>query len=81
MDGLDELEQEPLRSTLGAYVTLGRLADENGFVGLAVRCWPEFFTELGGAACGAMSLLTDEMTPCSCEADVNGTVTQLMLQG
>lgn len=81
VDGLDDLEQEPLRKTLGAYVTLGRLADQNGFSGLAVRCWPEFFTELGCAACGAMSLLTDEMTPCSCEADVNGTITGLMLQG
>ena len=81
VDGLDELEQDPLRKTLGAYVTLGRLADENGYSGLAVRCWPEFFTELGGAACGAMSMLTDEMTPCSCEADVNGTITGLMLQG
>jgi L-fucose isomerase-like protein len=81
VDGLAELEQEPLRKTLGAYVTLGRLADENSFNGLAVRCWPEFFTDLGGAACGAMSMLTDEMTPCSCEADVNGTITGLMLQG
>jgi L-fucose isomerase-like protein len=26
-------------------------------------------------------MLTDEMTPCACEADVNGTVTGLMLQG
>ncbi len=25
-------------------------------------------------------MLSDELTPCSCEADVNGTVTQLMLQ-
>jgi L-fucose isomerase-like protein len=75
VDGLAEMEQEPLRKTLGAYVALGRLADENSFNGVAVRCWPEFFTELGCAACGAMSMLTDEMTPCSCEADVNGTVT------
>jgi L-fucose isomerase-like protein len=81
VDGLAELEQEPLRKTLGVYLTLGRLADENGYTGLAVRCWPEFFTELGCAACGALSLLTDELTPCSCEADVNGTVTGLMLQG
>jgi len=35
---------------------------------------------LGCAACGAMSMLSDELMPCSCEADVNGTVTQLMLQ-
>ena len=27
-----------------------------------------------------MSLLTDGLTPCSCEADVNGTITQLILQ-
>ncbi len=78
--GLDALEQPALRKTLGSYLTLRRLAGENGYAGLAVRCWPEFFTELGCAACGAMSLLSDEGTPCSCEADVNGTVTQLILQ-
>ena len=80
VDGLDALDQPALRGTLGAYVTLKRLAQENDLSGLAIRCWPEFFTELGCAACGAMSLLSDEMTPCSCEADVNGTITQLMLQ-
>ncbi len=78
--GLPELDQPALRKTLGSYLTLRRLAAENEFTGLAVRCWPEFFTELGCAACGAMSLLTDQGTPCSCEADVNGTVTQLLLQ-
>ncbi len=78
--GLDALDQPALRKTLASYLTLRRLAGENGYAGLAVRCWPEFFTELGCAACGAMSLLSDEGTPCSCEADVNGTVTQLILQ-
>ncbi len=47
---------------------------------MAVRCWPEFFTDLGCAACGAMSMLSDEQIPCSCEADINGTITQLILQ-
>jgi L-fucose isomerase-like protein len=80
VDGLDALDQTALRGTLGAYVTLKRLVREDDLSGLAIRCWPEFFTELGCAACGAMSLLSDELTPCSCEADVNGTITQLMLQ-
>lgn len=80
VDGLDALDQPALRGTLGAYVTLKRLAQEEDLQGLAIRCWPEFFTELGCAACGAMSLLTDGLTPCSCEADVNGTITQLILQ-
>jgi L-fucose isomerase-like protein len=80
LPNLAELDQPALRGTLGSYVTLQRLARERGYAGLAVRCWPEFFTELGSAACGAMSMLSDELTPCSCEADANGTVTQLMLQ-
>ena len=78
--GLAALDQTALHKSLGAFVTLRGLAAEHEFAGLAVRCWPEFFTELGCAACGAMSLLSDQMIPCSCEADVNGTVTQLMLQ-
>ncbi len=80
LDGLDQLDQEALRGTLRTYLALRRLAERERLDGLAVRCWPEFFTELGCAACGAMSMLSDEHIPCSCEADVNGTITQLILQ-
>ncbi len=80
IEGVAEVDQVALRGSLATYATLRRLAQEERLAGLAVRCWPEFFTELGCAACGAMSMLSDEMTPCSCEADVNGTITQVMLQ-
>jgi L-fucose isomerase-like protein len=80
LTNLDELEPKPLNGTLGVYTALRSLSDELNLSGLAVRCWPEFFTELGCAACGAMSMLSDEQLPCGCEADVNGTVTQLILQ-
>ncbi len=80
LDGLEQLDQPPLKRTLSSYLALRRLAEQERLDGLAVRCWPEFFTELECAACGAMSMLSDEQVPCSCEADVNGTVTQLMLQ-
>ncbi|HIQ05440.1 MAG TPA: fucose isomerase, partial [Anaerolineae bacterium] len=80
LDGLHQLDQVAFRGTLGVYVTLRQLVDQEGLNGLAVRCWPEFFTELGAAACGASSLLNDELIPASCEADVNGAVTQLLLQ-
>ncbi|MCY4145879.1 MAG: L-fucose/L-arabinose isomerase family protein [Chloroflexi bacterium] len=68
------------RGTLGAYLALDELAKDEELDGVAVRCWPEFFTDLGCSACGAMSLLSDAQTPASCEADVNGTITQLILQ-
>lgn len=80
LGGLSQLDQTAVRGTAGAYVTMRRLAAQQRLDGLAVRCWPEFFTELGCAACGAMSMLSDELIPCSCEADVNGTITQLVLQ-
>jgi len=84
LDNLAELDQKPLNGTLSVYQTLRGLAEQEKLSGLAVRCWPEFFTDLGCAACGAMSMLSDGLgqhnpIPCSCEADANGTVTQLML--
>lgn len=85
LDNLATLEQAPLNGTLGVYSALKEIAAENKLDGLAVRCWPEFFTEMGCAACGAMSMLSDGFgdatpLPCSCEADINGTVIQLILQ-
>jgi L-fucose isomerase-like protein len=80
LDNRSALDQKPLNGTLSVYAALSQLADEDNLAGLAVRCWPEFFTELGCAACGAMSMLTNDQVPCSCEADVNGTVTQIILQ-
>jgi L-fucose isomerase-like protein len=85
LDNLASLEQVPLRGTLSVYRALREIALEEKLDGLAVRCWPEFFTQMGCAACGAMSMLSDGFgmdspLPCSCEADINGTVTQLILQ-
>lgn len=80
VSGLDALDQPALDGTLGVYLALRGAAQRDNLRGLAVRCWPEFFTDLGCAACGAMSLLNDERLPCGCEADVHGTITQLLLQ-
>ena len=80
LSNLAELDAAAVQGTLGTYVALRHLADQEQINGFAMRCWPEFFTELGCAACGALSMLSNEATPCSCEADVNGTITQLMLQ-
>jgi L-fucose isomerase-like protein len=77
---LGEMDGSAVHGSLSTYKVLKDLAGEKDLQGFAVRCWPEFFTELGCAACGAMSMLSDEMIPCSCEADVNGTITQLILQ-
>jgi L-fucose isomerase-like protein len=85
LSNLDSLDQKPVNGTLSVYSALKSISEEEKLDGLAVRCWPEFFTEMGCAACGAMSMLSDGFgqarpVPCSCEADANGTITQLILQ-
>lgn len=80
LPNLPELDQVAVRGTLSTLEALRDLARAEGLAGIAVRCWPEFFTELGCAACGALSIMSDAGVPCSCEADVNGTITQLILQ-
>lgn len=46
---------------------------------LAIRCWPEFPTELGVMPCSALSRLADEHVPTQCERDVHGAATMLLL--
>ena len=47
---------------------------------MATRCWPECFTEYGGAACSPQSMLIDDGIAATCEADVYGNVTALVLK-
>lgn len=55
--------------------------DANGWDAVATRCWPECFTEFGGAACAAQSFLNeDHGVPGLCEADAYGAITSLLLQ-
>lgn len=77
---IGQLDTQATRGTAGVYVALQQQVRDRDLSGIAVRCWPEFFTELGCAACGAMSVLNQDRCPASCEADINGTVTSLLLQ-
>jgi L-fucose isomerase-like protein len=47
---------------------------------LAVRCWPEFPTELGVCPCSSLSRLADAGTPTACERDVYGVLTMLLAE-
>src|SRR5699024_6156445 len=42
---------------------------------LSIRCWPEFFNELGAAACSTLSQFTEEGVVSSCESDIHGAIT------
>ncbi len=80
LQGLDEVDQAQLDRSLSLIDALGAIRDREGATALAVRCWPETFTDYGCAVCGPMGVMTEAKTPCACEADVHGALTSLILQ-
>jgi len=80
LEGLDEVDQEQLDRSFRVFCALEDVQQESHAKGLAVRCWPEMFTEYGCAACGPMAMMNQKQVPAACEADVHGSLSQLMLQ-
>jgi L-fucose isomerase-like protein len=78
--GLDGVDQTELERSLRLKLALDGMKAEGGFDAFAIRCWPETFTEYGGAVCGPASMMGEGRVPCACEADVYGAATQLLLQ-
>ncbi len=80
LTNIDQMDKEVTIKTLKAYEAMRKLIAEQNYSGLAVRCWPEFFTHYGAAACGAVAILNEKFIPGGCEADVHGVITSLILQ-
>ncbi len=80
VSGLEAVDQGQLDRSLRLKLSLDALQGQGCYDAFALRCWPETFTEYGGAVCGPASLLGEARVPCACEADVYGALTQLILQ-
>lgn len=79
MDRIDELPDEEVERSARLGSGLEQIRGSLGLDALAVRCWPECFTEFGAAACASIGLLNDRGVPATCEADVYGCLTGLAL--
>lgn len=77
---LDDVDQEELDRSLRLKIGLDQLRMSGNYDAFAIRCWPETFTEYGGAVCGPVSMMGEARVPCACEADVYGALTQMILQ-
>lgn len=79
VDALDGVDQPELLRSLRLKAGLDELRSSRAYDAFAIRCWPETFTEYGGAVCGPAAMMGEERVPCACEADVYGALTQLVL--
>jgi hypothetical protein len=81
VDGVPpSLDPGGVEATARLHEAMADLAAERRWDAIATRCWPECFTEFGGAACAAMGRLSDEGVPGVCEADVFGALTSIALR-
>ena len=78
--GLERVDAEQLDRSFRVFCAMQDVQSATRASGLAVRCWPEMFTEYGCAACGPMAMMNEQQVPAACEADVNGAVSQLIMQ-
>ncbi|MFN3765141.1 MAG: L-fucose/L-arabinose isomerase family protein [Aliihoeflea sp.] len=77
---LDTVDQDQLDRSLRLRAALEDVRSKGGYSAFAVRCWPEMFTQYGGAVCGPVGMMGERRVPCACEADVHGALTNLFLQ-
>ncbi|MEL7487156.1 MAG: hypothetical protein AAGJ87_08075 [Pseudomonadota bacterium] len=80
LSGLDAVNQEQLDRSFRVFCALDDIRKETDASGLAVRCWPETFTDYGCAACGPMAMMNEKRVPSACEADVYGSFSAMLLQ-
>jgi hypothetical protein len=76
---LDAVNQVELDRSLRLKAGLDDLRLSGDYDAFAIRCWPETFTEYGGAVCAPAGMMGEARVPCACEADVYGALTQLIL--
>ena len=77
---MNDVDQDQLDKSLRLKAGLDQLRSDGRYDAFAIRCWPETFTEYGGAVCGPAGMMGEAGVPCACEADVYGALTQLILQ-
>jgi len=71
---------EQAKKVSSVEVALDDWRDEESLDAIAIRCWPEFPTDLGACVCSSLGRLSDRGTVTTCERDVLGAVTMLICE-
>lgn len=74
------LSQDELFKIAALKHVLTDLIKVHNLHSLALQCWDELQFQLGICSCFVHAIITDEGTPVSCESDVHGALSSLMLQ-
>ena len=77
---LSNVNVEEATKVAGVEVALEQWQQDEALDAIAVRCWPEFPTDLGACICSSLGRISDRGTVTTCERDVLGAVTILVCE-
>ncbi|QLL24561.1 hypothetical protein DLE04_02360 [Actinobacteria bacterium IMCC26103] len=77
---LASVNVDEAKKVYGVEVALDEWRAEESLDAIAIRCWPEFPTDLGACICSSLGRLSDRGTVTTCERDVLGAVTMLVCE-
>lgn len=79
LDAID-VSDEDIRRIASLKVAMKTIATENKCTAIAIQCWSSLQDSMGIMPCLANAILTDEQIPVTCETDIHGAITSVMVQ-
>lgn len=75
-----DVSDEDIRKIAALKVAMKTLAAKNNCTAIAIQCWSSLQDSIGIMPCLANAILTDEQIPVTCETDIHGAITSIMVQ-
>ncbi|MDF2939141.1 MAG: fucose isomerase [Paenibacillaceae bacterium] len=75
-----EVTEEDIRRIAALKVAMKQYAVSTGSSAIAIQCWSSLQDVMGIMPCLANAILTDEQIPVTCETDIHGAITSVMVQ-
>ncbi|MGZ0657617.1 L-fucose/L-arabinose isomerase family protein [Coraliomargarita sp. W4R53] len=72
--GFNNVPEDQAHKTIRLALGTMQMASEGGYIGCALKCWPELFDLYKCAADGALTLINDWGLPAADESDMNGLI-------
>lgn len=72
--------EQDVRRIASLKVAMKQLAADTRSTAIAIQCWSTLQDIIGIMPCLANAILTDEQIPVTCETDIHGAITSIMVQ-
>jgi len=77
---VSEVTDDDVRRVAALKVAMKKYALDTGSTAIAIQCWSALQDAIGIMPCLANAILTDEQIPVTCETDIHGAITSVMVQ-